>query len=38
MLDQSLTLPEDPKELRGFTARLLAEVKPQAILIEKFRH
>ena len=38
MLDQSLTLPEDPEELRSFTARLLAEVKAQAILIEKLRH
>ena len=34
MLDQTLTLPEDPEELRSFTARLLAEVKAQAILIE----
>jgi phage FluMu protein Com len=33
MLDQTLTLPEDPEELRSFTARLLAEVKAQAILI-----
>ena len=24
MLDQTLTLPEDPEELRSFTARLLA--------------
>jgi len=31
-------LPEDPEELRSFTARLLAEVKAQAILIEKLRH
>lgn len=38
MLDQALTLPEDPEELRSFTARLLAEVKAQAILIEKLRH
>ena len=38
MLDQPLTLPEDPEELRSFTARLLAEVKAQAILIEKLRH
>lgn len=37
MLDQTLTLPEDPEELRSFTARLLAEVKAQAILIEKLR-
>ena len=38
MLTQALTLPEDPEELRSFTARLLAEVKSQAILIEKLRH
>jgi transposase len=38
MLDQTLTLPEDPEELRSFTARLLEEVKAQAILIEKLRH
>ena len=38
MLDQTLTLPEDPEELRSFTARLLAEVKAQAVLIEKLRH
>ena len=38
MLDQTLTFPEDPEELRSFTARLLAEVKAQAILIEKLRH
>ena len=38
MLDLTVTLPEDPEELRSFTARLLAEVKAQAILIEKLRH
>jgi hypothetical protein len=38
MLTQTLTLPDDPEELRSFTARLLAEVKAQAILIEKLRH
>lgn len=38
MLDQAFTLPEDPEELCSFTARLLAEVKSQAILIEKLRH
>lgn len=38
MRTQALTLPDDPEELRGFTARLLAEVKAQAILIEKLRH
>ncbi len=38
MLDEIGTLPEDPEELRAFTARLLAEVKAQAILIEKLKH
>jgi len=38
MLDRTITLPEDPEELRSFTARLLAEVKAQAVLIEKLRH
>ena len=38
MLDEIVPLPEDPEELRAFTARLLAEVKAQAILIEKLRH
>jgi transposase len=38
MLDEAASLPEDPEELRAFTARLLAEVKAQAILIEKLRH
>ena len=38
MLDEIIPLPEDPEELRAFTARLLAEVKAQAILIEKLRH
>lgn len=33
MLDQAATLPDDPEKLRAFTARLLAEVKSQAILI-----
>jgi transposase len=32
------SLPEDPDELRSFTALLLAEVKSQAVLIEKLRH
>ena len=35
MLDETVALPEDPEELRAFTARLLAEVKAQAVLIEK---
>ena len=34
MLDVSKSLPEDPAELRAFTALLLAEVKAQAVLIE----
>ena len=38
MLDVTKPLPEDPAELRAFTALLLAEVKSQAILIEKLRH
>jgi hypothetical protein len=38
MLDEIVALPEDPEELRAFTARLLAEVRAQAILIEKLRH
>src|SRR5512134_2734985 len=38
MLGEIGSLPEDPEELRVFTACLLAEVKAQAILIEKLRH
>jgi hypothetical protein len=38
MLDVAKSLPEDPDELRQFTALLLAEVKSQAVLIEKLRH
>ena len=38
MLDVTKLLPEDPAELRAFTALLLAEVKSQAVLIEKLRH
>ena len=38
MLDVAKPLPEDPEELRAFTALLLAEVKSQAMLIEKLRH
>ena len=38
MLDVAKSLPEDPEELRRFTALLLAEVKSQALLIEKLRH
>ena len=35
MLDVTKSLPEDAAELRAFTALLLAEVKSQAVLIEK---
>jgi transposase len=38
MLDLAKLLPEDPEDLRRFTALLLAEVKSQALLIEKLRH
>ena len=38
MLDVVKSLPEDPEELRAFTALLLAEVRSQAVLIEKLRH
>ena len=38
MLDEAAALPDDPDDLRAFTARLLVEVKAQAILIEKLRH
>jgi len=38
MLDVAKSLPEDPEELRAFTALLLAELRSQAVLIEKLRH
>jgi transposase len=38
MLDEAHALPHDPEDLRAFAARLLAEVKAQALLIEKLRH
>lgn len=38
MLDVTKMLPQDPIELRAFTALLLAEVKSQAMLIDKLRH
>ena len=38
MLDVTKSLPDDPAELRAFTALLLAEVKSQAVLIAKLRH
>ncbi len=33
-----MTLPEDYGELKEFTTQLLAEIKAQAMLIEKLRH
>jgi transposase len=38
MMDVTKSLPDDPAELRAFTALLLAEVKSQAVLITKLRH
>ena len=38
MLDVTKSLPEDPAELRAFTKLLLAEVKSQAVLIQKLQH
>ena len=38
MLDEAGSLPHDPKDLRAFAARLLAEVKAQAVPIAKLRH
>jgi transposase len=38
MPDLVKSLPEDPEDLRRFTALLLAEVKSQALLIAKLRH
>ena len=38
MLDEAGSLPHDPEDLRTLAARLLAEVKAQALLIEKLRH
>jgi len=38
MLDVAGSLPEDPDELRQFTALLLAGVTSQAVLTEKLRH
>ena len=38
MLDAPKSLPEDHVELRVFTTLLLAEVKSQAVLIEKLHH
>jgi hypothetical protein len=38
MLNLAKSLPEDPEDLRRFTALLLAEMKSQALLIKKLRH
>lgn len=38
MVAETMTLPEDYGELREFTTQLLAEIKAQAMLIEKLRH
>ena len=38
MLDVTKSLPEDPDELRAFTTLLVAEVKAQAVLIQKLQH
>ena len=38
MLDITRSLPEDPAELRAFTALLRVEVMAQALLIQKLRH
>jgi hypothetical protein len=38
MPDVAKSLPEDPEDLRRFTALLLAEVKSQALLTAKLRH
>ena len=38
MLDEAAALPDDPDDLRSLAERLIAEVKAQAILIEKLRH
>ena len=38
MLDEAAILPDDPDDLRSLAERLIAEVKAQAVLIEKLRH
>jgi transposase len=38
MLDEAFTIPNDPDDLRSFAVQLVAEVKAQAMLIEKLRH
>jgi transposase len=38
MLDEAPIIPDDPGDLRSLAERLIAEVKAQAVLIEKLRH
>jgi len=38
MLDEAAPLPEDPGDLKALARLLIAEVKAQAMLIEKLRH
>ncbi|MEK0164270.1 hypothetical protein VWX35_16630 [Phaeobacter sp. A36a-5a] len=38
MMAEAMTLPEDYGELKEFTTQLLAEIKAQAMLIEKLLH
>ena len=38
MLDEAAPLPEDPGDLKALARLLIAEVKAQALLIEKLRH
>jgi len=38
MLDEAMPLPEDPHDLKALERLLIAEVKAEAVLIEKLRH
>jgi transposase len=38
MLDEAIPLPDDPGDLRALARLLIAEVKSQAVLIEKLQH
>lgn len=38
MAFEAMTLPENYRELKEFTTQILAEIKAQAMLIEKLRH
>lgn len=38
MLDEAMPLPKDPGDLEALARLLIAEVKAQAVLIEKLRH